>query len=136
MHPQIRMRLNELKTLILSHPTVREFSIRGEELTMTRSYLRIRLVLQSQDTIESFIYLIDQDGIISLKDYTLHWQQEGGALVQRWDTAPHHPELVNFPYHTHKATGEVEATLPHTWESFLALIERVLTDSLKTVISC
>lgn len=101
MHPQIRARLNELKAQVLSHPAVRQVHIRGEEITVTRGYLRIRLVLQSRETIEAFVYLFDQEGVVSLRDYTLHWQHEDGALIQRWDTAPHHPELENFPHHTH-----------------------------------
>lgn len=131
MHPQIRARLNELKAQVLSHPAVRQVHIRGEEITVTRGYLRIRLVLQSRETIEAFVYLFAQEGVVSLRDYTLHWQHEDGALIQRWDTAPHHPELENFPHHTHKATSEVEATIQHTWESFLALIDKALVDSLK-----
>lgn len=131
MHPQIRARLNELKAQVLSHPAVRQVHIRGEEITVTRGYLRIRLVLQSRETIEAFAYLFDQEGVVSLRDYTLHWQHEDGALIQRWDTAPHHPELENFPHHTHKGISEVEATIQHTWESFLTLIDKALVDSLK-----
>lgn len=81
MHPQIRARLNELKAQVLSHPAVRQVHIRGEEITVTRGYLRIRLVLQSRETIEAFVYLFDQEGVVSLRDYTLHWQHEDGALI-------------------------------------------------------
>ena len=63
MHPQIRARLNELKAQVLSHPAVRQVHIRGEEITVTRGYLRIRLVLQSRETIEAFAYLFDQEGV-------------------------------------------------------------------------
>jgi hypothetical protein len=84
----------------------------------------MRLVLQSQDVVEAFVYLVDEDGAVRLKDYSLHWQRGDGALVQRWDTAPHHPELAGFPYHTHRATGEVEPTAALDWTSLMTLLER------------
>jgi hypothetical protein len=34
---------------------------------------------------------------------------------------------MNFPYHTHKAIGEVEATEVRDWESFVVLLERVMS---------
>ena len=59
-----------------------------------------------------------------LQDYSLHWQHRDGALVQRWDTAPHHPEIANFPSHTHRATGEVEPAATLNWNGFLTLLQR------------
>lgn len=130
MHPQIQARLSELKILVLAHPVVTRVQIRGEEISATRGYLRMRLILQSQDVVEVFVYLSDQDGIASLIDYSLHWQRQDGTLVQRWDTAPHYPELAGFPHHTHKATEEVEPTEAHNWESFVALLEKVIAGLL------
>jgi len=108
MSAQIRSHLNELKSLFLSHPRVHGVSIRREEVTVARGYLRIRLLLQSQDVVEVFVYLVERGDVVHLQDYSLHWQHSDGVLVQRWDTAPHHPELGNFPSYTHRATGEVE----------------------------
>jgi hypothetical protein len=130
MHPQIRARLSELKALVLAHPAVTGVHIRGEEISATRGYLRMRLVLQSQDIVETFVYLSDQDGVAYLRDYSLHWQRKDSTLVQRWDTAPHHPELAGFPHHTHKAIEEVEPTEAYNWESFVALFEKVISGLL------
>lgn len=33
--------------------------------------------------------------------YRFHLMNEGNEMVVRWDTAPHHPELENFPFHKH-----------------------------------
>jgi hypothetical protein len=51
MSAQIRSHLNELKTLVLSHPQVHGVSVRREEVTGARGYLRMRLVLQSEDVV-------------------------------------------------------------------------------------
>src|SRR5215813_11812017 len=128
MSAQIRSHLNELKSLVLAHPRVHDVSIRREEVTVARGYLRIRLLLQSQDVVEGFVYLVERDDVVHLQDYSLHWQHCDGALVQRWDTAPHHPELANFPSHTHRATGEVEPTTALTWNDFLALLEQEILE--------
>ena len=128
MNAQIRSRLNKLKTLVLSHPRVHEVSVRREEVTGARGYLRIWLVLQSQDVVEVFVYLVDRGNGVHLQDYSLHWQHSDGALVQRWDTAPHHPELANFPSHIHRATGEVEPAATRNWDGFLTLLQREILE--------
>ena len=97
MDQRISAFLNDLKTLVLSHPAVQRMHIRGEEVMLTEGYLRMRMVLQSQDEIEAFVYLVEEGGAVRLKDYSLHWQWADGILVQRWDTAPHHPELACSP---------------------------------------
>src|SRR6266850_7725865 len=124
MAPQIRALLNDLKTLVLSHSTVHAVHIRGEESTATRGYLRIRLVLQSKDVVEVFVYHSEEGGVARLQDYSFHWQRRDGALIQRWDTAPHHPELTTFPFHTHRATGEVEPATAFDWNGLITFLQR------------
>lgn len=34
------------------------------------------------------------------RDYSYHWQRDG-RLIKRWDNAPHHKGLPNFPHHIH-----------------------------------
>jgi hypothetical protein len=34
------------------------------------------------------------------RDYSYHWQRDG-RMLRRWDNAPHHKELPNFPHHVH-----------------------------------
>ena len=124
MNAQIRAHLNELKSLVPSHPRVYGVSIRREEVTVARGYLRVRLLLQSQDVVEVFVYLVERGGVVHLQDYSLHWQHSDGVLVQRWDTNTHHPELANFPSHTHRATGEVEPAAALTWNGFSRFTKR------------
>ena len=128
MSAQIRSHLNELKTLVLSHPRVYGVSGRREEVTAARGYLRMRLALQSHDVVEVFVYLVDIGNAVHLQDYSLHWQHSDGTLVQRWDTAPHHPEIANFPSHTHRGTGEVEPVAILHWHDFLTLLQREILE--------
>lgn len=122
MASRIRERLRELKVLALSHQAVGSFRIRGEEVFKNKGYLRMRMVLRSQDVVEVFVYLVEEGEEARLKDYSIHWQQADGSLVQRWDTAPHHQELESFPYHTHRPTGLVEPTPPLQWDDMLSAL--------------
>ncbi len=42
----------------------------------------------------------------SHRKYSFHWQTATGDLIARWDNAPHFPDLITFPYHTHLSSGE------------------------------
>lgn len=35
-------------------------------------------------------------------DYRFHWMDRKNKLVLRWDSAPHHREILNFPFHKHE----------------------------------
>lgn len=34
------------------------------------------------------------------REYSYHWQRDG-KMIRRWDNAPHHKGLSNFPHHVH-----------------------------------
>ena len=37
--------------------------------------------------------------------YRFHLMDENDEMIERWDTAPHHDELDNFPFHRHTKEG-------------------------------
>lgn len=37
--------------------------------------------------------------------YRFHWMDASNKLIARWDTAPHHKNLENFPHHRHLSEG-------------------------------
>ena len=45
-------------------------------------------------------------------DYAFHYQDRTNALRFRYDNAPHHQELPNFPHHLHLADGRVRPLGP------------------------
>ena len=47
----------------------------------------------------SMLYVSEINGE-DWRDYSYHWQRNG-ILIRRWDNAPHHKELPNFPHHVH-----------------------------------
>ena len=116
MGPSIPERLHELVEFVFLHPAVEALYIRGRAMFATKGYVRMRVDLRAQELVEVFVYLVAGAEAVHLKDYSIHWQRADGSLIQRWDNAPHHPELENFPYHTHRSEDIVEATPSLQWE--------------------
>lgn len=62
--------------------------------------------------------------------YSYHWQTKNGALICRWDNAPHYPRLATSPHHKHE--GKQENIMPSheiTLEAALAIIEKRVRQS-------
>ena len=81
------------------------------------------------------LYLLERfewiDDAIQVGKYAFHWQRADGALIRRWDNAPHHPEIATFPDHLHE--GSEDTVLPHAAvDSFrvLRMVEAALSMSL------
>ena len=43
---------------------------------------------------------VERGGVVKV-EYRYHYRRADGTLVFRYDNAPHHPELPNFPHHVH-----------------------------------
>jgi len=59
--------------------------------------LQISTVLQDDSRLEMRDYLFS-DGS---RKYAYQWMNPDGTLRQRWDNAPHWPEISTAPHHTH-----------------------------------
>jgi hypothetical protein len=64
-------------------------------------------------------------GSLNWLSYRYHYQTASGALIFRYDDAPHHPELRNYPDHKHNAVAVVGSTRP-TIEQVLKEIQVIL----------
>ncbi len=45
-------------------------------------------------------------------NYSIHYQNQQGFCIFRYDSAPHHPELAPFPQHKHAGAQVMEGPLP------------------------
>jgi len=45
--------------------------------------------------------VIEESGRLTRPSYRFHWQDQDRCLIRRYDSAPHFPELDNFPHHVH-----------------------------------
>ncbi|MEK7541446.1 MAG: DUF6516 family protein [Patescibacteria group bacterium] len=57
--------------------------------------------------------------------YAYHWQDARGALICRWDNAPHHRRMTTFPHHKHIGSkNRIEPSVGILLERVLAEIEK------------
>lgn len=96
----IRRYFDELKLYLVINPIVKSVEIISEEIGGKEGYLRVIIGLPDDSVIHCFEYVLFDESI-GISKYSFHWQDVAGNLICRWDNAPHHPELDNFPYHVH-----------------------------------
>ncbi|NOX60981.1 MAG: hypothetical protein GXP42_03400 [Chloroflexi bacterium] len=73
-------------------------------------YARLRFPDDSQlQVVEKLI--VERFTIIKAR-YSYHYQRADGALVFRYDNAPHHPEISTFPHHKHVGKAVVPSSPP------------------------
>ena len=96
----IRRYFDELKLYLVTRPIVESVEIISEKIGEKEGYLRVTIGLPDDSVMYCFEYMLS-DGSIEISKYSFHWQDMAGNLICRWDNAPHHPELDNFPHHIH-----------------------------------
>ena len=79
--------------------------------------LQITAVLKDNSRLEIRDYLF-ADGS---RKYAYHWMTVDGRLQQRWDNAPHWPDIVTNPHHTHLPGREMPQ--PSTITNIESLIQ-------------
>lgn len=103
--------LNHIRALIVLNQQVLHWTIVREEAQGDRGLLRYRLILKDGSLLELFEFFIITSTEVQVTKYRFHWQNANGQLRKRWDNAPHHPEIVTYPYHIHD--GAEENVLPY-----------------------
>jgi hypothetical protein len=105
--------LDAIKERLLTASIVASFEIARERITSVDGHVRARLVLVDGSQLEFSEYVQRSGGQIEVVTYSYHWADADGALIRRWDNAPHYPDLSGFPHHIHRgATGDVTPGLP------------------------
>ena len=115
----------EYEKLLLASPVVTQFNIAKRRIVEREGFIRGRAELTGGGLLEFSEFWSGEEGEeITLREYTYHWQDAEGQLVQRWDNAPHHPDLPHAPNHVHFADGTTQGNpQPPTLQSVLNEIE-------------
>jgi hypothetical protein len=108
--------LRRLDELLSTSPAVADIevvrrSVRDTELEKTLHY-RYRVGLADGGLVEMTERVMEAQGTLRVTTYRHHWQGPSGRLVQRWDNAPHHPEIETFPHHLHDGAEDRVVTHP------------------------
>src|SRR5262249_12456525 len=96
----VRMYFDHILVTALGSPQVRRIEqVRREhDVTGRIGLMRYRLTLTNDDLLELTERVEVQAGEIVVTKYRHHWQNRQGALIKRWDNAPHHPQVASFPH--------------------------------------
>jgi hypothetical protein len=94
--------LTETRVRLTTSPIIRAFTIIEERTGLDNGYLRVRAELTNHDFLELAEYFAIHNDAVQVKRYRYQWMDSTQQVLRkRWDNAPHHSELPNFPYHLH-----------------------------------
>jgi hypothetical protein len=103
----IRDYLTQLNASLASYQWVRSVQVLRCDILETEQLqiltYRFRVFLMDNSLLELMERVVSskhQPGL-ETTTYRFHWQDRNGALIRRWDCAPHFPLLPAFPHHIH-----------------------------------
>ena len=99
-------------------PVVREFEVAEFREWASGYYYRVDVTLRDGSLLHAREFFNPEE-----RHYSFHWQTAAGALIVRWDDAPHHRGLETFPYHVHEG-DTVKMSLPVSLREVLTEIEK------------
>lgn len=95
---QVQRKLESLKWIII------EQSINFDFVSDEMGIITGKLVFIDKSIME-FMELVS----IKEAEYRFQYMGEDKSLICRWDSAPHHKEVLTFPYHLHTKKGVKES---------------------------
>ncbi|MCX6067246.1 MAG: DUF6516 family protein [Chloroflexi bacterium] len=119
--------LSAVKSLLLNSPLVVRHQILREYEGLQKSYIRARLTLTDESTLEFSEYIEPEaQAQFKITDYSFQWMDKDGHQIRRWDNTPHFPKLENFPHHIHMRADDVVSGQPVDIFGVLAEIEKTI----------
>lgn len=88
---------------LIAWPLSRHVHVEYAETGAGVAQCRIRITLTDGSLLQCVERVRATSGSLVTEKYSFHWQDPAGALISRWDNAPHHRELSGFPHHVHEA---------------------------------
>lgn len=111
MNPIIREHFDIFEAKLIESPVIVSYQILRQEIAASDGKLRVKAALSDGGSIELFEYVAESDRHIHLLKYSFHWQDAQGKIRQRWDNAPHYPNLPNAPHHVHSKNDSVREVM-------------------------
>jgi hypothetical protein len=114
----------EVEIALLSSSVIRDYHFVRKWANTDDGYIRFRATLIDDSFLEAAEYFIlahYEHYEIETVDYRYQWMSATkNQLICRWDNAPDHPELDNFPHHIHR--GDEKTIVPGMLMSLLDLL--------------
>jgi len=91
----------QIEAKILQSSFIDSYEIIRKEVIENEGKIRIKITFKKEFLADLFEYIEFKSNKIKVKKYHFHLQDTNNKLVCRWDNAPHHKGLPNFPHHIH-----------------------------------
>jgi hypothetical protein len=112
LHSRLERYLGEIETALGNLHGAYVESYVEEPLTPTRANLRMRVRFAGGQMLAiSEAVVVTADALVHM-DYRYHCQGPDNALLFRYDSTPHFPELPGFPEHKHVPGDVIAAARP------------------------
>ncbi len=123
----IRKFISEIEKSINSSSIVLSSNIQkffgpGEET----AYLKGHITIIDSSILEIAIFAIESRGSLSIDKYRLHYMNNSGQMLFRYDNSPHHREIETHPHHKHTLDKIISSKMP--------TIEDILNEISATII--
>lgn len=121
METTFSMYFEEIKALLRNHPISIGFEIKRERNAIDEGFFQIDCNLVSNFKLHIFEYF--KDGSIIDDRYQL--LNVASENIVRWDNAPHHRDLENFPHHQHIKDSTISSDHQSLHEIMNSLIDYI-----------
>ena len=106
----------EILRLLEQYHSIYSYQILEYKTWSVGAYLKLKILFRDNSVLFVKEFVNETE-----RNYSYHWQNKRGQLIQRWDNAPHHKKVKTFPHHIHRNNKISEST------------EISLRDVLKTI---
>lgn len=76
------------------------------------AYLKGHVTIIDSSILEIAIFAIESRGSLSIDKYRLHYMNNAGQMLFRYDNSPHHREIDTHPHHKHTPDKIVSSKMP------------------------
>jgi len=121
--------LDAMQVALIASPVISSYTVVRMWANADDGYMRVRATLTNGDFLEAAEYFVVQGDAATTVDYRHQWMDGAKQILRkRWDSAPDHPELDNFPHHVHHGQDDrVEPGRPMSVLNLLGYLESQLS---------
>jgi len=122
----IRDYFQEIESQIAACPGIVESQV-GKDVRSLHIGIIEGVVTFSNGSALHFIEFVDVKEPVEVYRYSYHYQDQDGAMILRYDMAPHHKKLETFPHHKHLASDRVTNASAPTLANILDEIDDLIS---------
>jgi len=94
-------------SVVLSSSIQKHFGPNGKT-----AYVKGQIIFMNSSILEIAIFVTEFSNTLSVDKYRLHYMDNHGQMLFRYDNAPHHHELPMYPHHKHTPEKIIQTTMP------------------------